>query len=155
MKISSEIFAARVRPAFIFIALLVLFTSCVEQNSITGDPLSEEWQIAACSGAAPEFIGDGATIVGYDGSVIRQGSNGWTCLAANPRNMPEAGWPTPHEAMPLCADEVSMAWVRLMSVEKCRTSQEMAISGWLMETWVKTIPNLLFLMRRTLLRETG
>ena len=112
MKISTEIFAARVRPAFIFIALLVLFTSCVEQNSITGDPLSEEWQIAAFSSAAPEFIGDGATIVGYDGSVIRRGSNGWTCLAANPRNMPEAGWTTPHEAMPLCADEVSMAWVQ-------------------------------------------
>ena len=64
MKIPTEIFAARVRPAFIFIALLVLLTSCVEQNSITGDPLSEEWQIAAFSSAAPEFIGDGATIVG-------------------------------------------------------------------------------------------
>ncbi len=112
MKTLIKIYAANTRSAAIFAGLLVLLTSCSEQNSIAGDPLSAEWQIDAFSSAAPVFIGDGATIVGYDNSVIRQGNNGWTCLSANPRNMPEAGWSTPHEAMPLCADEVSMAWVQ-------------------------------------------
>lgn len=112
MKTLIKIYAANTRSAAIFAGLLVLLTSCSEQNSVVGDPLSAEWQIEAFSSAAPDFIGDDATIVGYDNSVIRQGNNGWTCLSANPRNMPEAGWSTPHEAMPLCADEVSMAWVQ-------------------------------------------
>ena len=112
MKTLIKIYAANTRSAAIFAGLLVLLTSCSEQNSVVGDPLSAEWQIDAFSSAAPDFIGDDATIVGYDNSVIRQGNNGWTCLSANPRNMPEAGWSTPHEAMPLCADEVSMAWVQ-------------------------------------------
>ena len=112
MKTLIKIYAANTRSAAIFAGLLVLLTSCSEQNSIAGDPLSAEWQIEAFSSAAPDFIGDEASIVGYDNSVIRQGNNGWTCLSANPRNMPEAGWSTPHEAMPLCADEVSMAWVQ-------------------------------------------
>ena len=112
MKTLIKIYAANTRSAAIFAGLLVLLASCSEQNSIAGDPLSAEWQIDAFSSAAPDFIGDDATIVGYDNSVIRQGNNGWTCLSANPRNMPEAGWSTPHEAMPLCADEVSMAWVQ-------------------------------------------
>ena len=112
MKTLIKIYAANTRSAAIFAGLLVLLASCSEQNSIAGDPLSAEWQIDAFSSAAPDFIGDEASIVGYDNSVIRQGNNGWTCLSANPRNMPEAGWSTPHEAMPLCADEVSMAWVQ-------------------------------------------
>ena len=112
MKTLIKIYAANTRSAAIFAGLLVLLASCSEQNSIAGDPLSAEWQIDAFSSAAPNFIGDEASIVGYDNSVIRQGNNDWTCLSANPRNMPEAGWSTPHEAMPLCADEVSMAWVQ-------------------------------------------
>ena len=80
MKTLTKIFAAKIRSAAIVAGLLVLFTSCAEQNSVAEDPLSAEWQIAAFSSAAPDFIGDDATIVGYDSSVIRQGNNGWTCL---------------------------------------------------------------------------
>ena len=47
------------------------------------------WQIWAYSTAAPDFIGDFATVKDGDGNVIREGSNGWVCLAFNP--MPEGG----------------------------------------------------------------
>ena len=73
----------------------------------SGEPdashLSAEWQIWAYSTAGPSFIGDNATIMGVDGTVLREGSNGWTCMPGNPRPMsdPENGWARAHEAMPL------------------------------------------------------
>ena len=34
--------------------------------------VTPEWQIEAYSSAAPDFIGDFATIIGSDGTVLRQ-----------------------------------------------------------------------------------
>ena len=73
-----------------------------------GSHASVDWQIWAYSGAAPTFIGDFATILGGDGSVIREGSNGWTCTATKP--MPEHGFETPHHAFALCADDEGFKW---------------------------------------------
>ena len=42
---------------------------------------SVKWQIEAYTGAAPDFIGDFAAVIGSDGTIIREGTNGWTCLA--------------------------------------------------------------------------
>lgn len=83
----------------------------------SGEPdashLSAEWQIWAYSTAGPSFIGDNATIMGVDGTVLREGSNGWTCMPGNPRPMsdPENGWASAHEAMPVCADAESFKWM--------------------------------------------
>ena len=46
------------------------------------DHNSAAWQIKAYSSAAPDFLGDFATIIGSDGSVLREGSNGWICQSA-------------------------------------------------------------------------
>ena len=70
---------------------------------------SAEWQIWAYSTAAPDFIGDFATVKGANGEVLREGSNGWVCVAFNP--MPEGGFNTPHDANPACGDAASLAWV--------------------------------------------
>ena len=69
---------------------------------------SAEWQITAYSGAAPSFIGNFATIVGGDGDVLREGSNGWTCTATKP--MPKNGFETAHHAFALCADAEGFKW---------------------------------------------
>ena len=61
---------------------------------------SAEWQIWAYSTAAPDFIGDFATVKGANGEVLREGSNGWVCVALNP--MPAGGFNTPHDANPAC-----------------------------------------------------
>ena len=44
--------------------------------------------------------------------VLREGSNGWTAMAANPRGPadPESGWKDPHEAMPMVGDAESFKW---------------------------------------------
>ena len=79
----------------------------------SGPHTSTEWQIWAYSTAAPSFIAADATIIDGANNVLREGSNGWTCLPANPRGManPESGWNDAHEAMPLCADEEGFKWV--------------------------------------------
>jgi len=83
----------------------------------TGEPdaphTSTEWQIWAYSTASPTFISSNATAADGEMNVLREGTNGWMCLPANPRGMsdPESGWTDAHEAMPLCADEEGMKWV--------------------------------------------
>ena len=67
-------------------SLLIVFliscsTSTSDEPNVSHD--SDEWQIWAYSKAAPDFIGEFATIVGGDGKVLREGSNGWTCTATN------------------------------------------------------------------------
>ena len=53
-----------------------------------------EWQIWAYSTAAPSFIGDNATVLDQNNDVLRQGTNGWTCMPGNARPMPATGWRT-------------------------------------------------------------
>ena len=44
------------------------------------------------------------------GNLLREGSNGWTCLPANPRGQsdPENGWVDAHEAMPFVEMQKSL-----------------------------------------------
>lgn len=77
----------------------------------SGSHATHEWQIAAYTSAAPDFIGADATVMGGNGEVLREGSNGWTCMAGNPRPFPEDGWATVHEAMPMCGDAEAFKWM--------------------------------------------
>jgi hypothetical protein len=83
----------------------------LQMASASSDHTSIEWQIAAYSSAAPSFLGDYATVVDSGFEVLREGSNGWTCLPGNPRGMPEDGWANAHQAMPLCLDYVGFQWI--------------------------------------------
>ncbi len=77
-----------------------------------GPHTSTEWKIWAYSTAAPSFIASDCTVVDMDGTVLREGTNGWTAMPGNPRGMsdPENGWKDPHEAMPMVADAEGMKW---------------------------------------------
>ena len=92
--------------------------SAMDMANMSGEPegphTSVEWQVWAYSTAAPEFIAGGATVYdGPGGNLLREGTNGWTCLPANPRGMsdPENGWVDAHEAMPACGDAEFFKWV--------------------------------------------
>ncbi len=52
-------------------------------TAFAGD--SAEAKMARAMSAAPASISSDATIVDTDGTVLREGSNGWTCL---PHTMP-------------------------------------------------------------------
>ena len=73
---------------------LIIITSCFlslnifsldDHGSTSHDHTSTEWQIKTYSSAAPSFIGDFATVIGGNGEILRQGTNGWTCQHGNPR----------------------------------------------------------------------
>ena len=84
-----------------------------ESGEPSGSHTSAEWQIWAYSTAAPSYIAKDATVLNEKMEMLREGTNGWTCLPVNPRGMsnPENGWNDAHEAMPLCGDAEVFKWI--------------------------------------------
>ena len=97
---------------FSALAMLPLLGAAVDADEPEGPHSSAAWQIWAYASAAPAPLGERATILGTDGTVLREGTNGWTCMAGNPRPVPDAGWANAHEAMPMCTDAEGMKWMR-------------------------------------------
>lgn len=62
-----------------------------------------EAKIARAMSAAPSDVSSGATILDADGTVLRQGSNGWTCFPGVPL--------IPGDEHPMCNDATWMAWL--------------------------------------------
>ena len=92
-------------------------SAAVNEVNESGEPseshTSAEWQIWAYSTAAPSYIAKDATVLNEKMEMLREGTNGWTCLPVNPRGMsdPENGWKDAHEAMPLCGDAEVFKWI--------------------------------------------
>ena len=107
----------------------------MQEKKTNGEPdgphTSAEWKIWALSTAAPSFIAAKCTVIDSDGkTVLREGTNGWTAMAGNPRGMsdPENGWKDPHEAMPMVMDAQAMKWaMAYMS----GTKPELDHDGWM------------------------
>ena len=130
----------------ILLFVAVLFVNCnntttpapvevVVNNNGEPDALhtSAEWKIWAYSTAAPSFIAANCTVVDMDSEgnqiVLREGTNGWTAMAANPRGPadPENGWKDAHEAMAMVGDAQSFKWV---TAYMSKTKPEMDSDGW-------------------------
>ena len=106
------------KPAF-FSTILIL--CCLNMSAKN----SKEWEIKAYSSAAPSFIGNDATVIGANGAVLREGTNGWVCLSFSP--MPEEGFKSAHEASPACAEESARAWIEAY---KNKTVPKISSDGW-------------------------
>ena len=96
--------------------LLVILSALCAHYAISGEPdaphSSSEWQIWAYSTAGPNFVGAKATVMSPSNTVLREGDNGWTCMAGNSRPMPDSGWKNAHHAMPACVDAQSLKWMQ-------------------------------------------
>jgi hypothetical protein len=64
-------------------------------------PATQE-QIASAESAAPESVSKAATIRDWGGNVLREGTNGWTCLPDRPDT---------EEADPWCVDAAWMEFI--------------------------------------------
>ena len=77
----------------IIVFVSALFLSCnttvpkPKAVGVDGEPegshTSVEWKIWAYSSAAPSFIAANCTVVDVDGTVLREGTNGWTAMSGN------------------------------------------------------------------------
>ena len=94
-----------------------------------GPHTSVEWKVWAYSTAAPSFIAANCTVMDADGTMLREGTNGWTAMPANPRGPadPENGWKDAHEAMAMVGDAQSFKWV---TAYMSKTKPEMDSDGW-------------------------
>ena len=99
-----------------FAFLIIPFFLIGDDHKAQGN--SADWEIEAYTTSAPDFIGNFATVVGASGEVLREGTNGWTCLPFIA--MPKMGFKTKNEAAPACADKNAMA---------CKRNRDRHLSG--------------------------
>ena len=107
-----------------FAFLIIPFFLIGDDHKAQGN--SADWEIEAYTSSAPDFIGNFATVVGASGEVLREGTNGWTCLPFIA--MPKMGFKTKNEAAPACADKNAMAWA---NAYLSQTKPELENDGWI------------------------
>jgi len=81
---------------------------------------SKEVKIARAITAGYAGITDQATIMDVDGTILRQGSNKWTCL-------PGIGL-IPGDKHPMCNDEVWMKWMKAAAEGKSFSTDVVGVS---------------------------
>jgi len=121
-----------------------------------------EDKIMRAMSAAPMMISGEATVLDMDGSVIREGTNGWTCYPGVPL--------VPGSMDPMCNDQVWQNWIAAAMKGETFTTDVIGFSYMLqgdgmvsnddpaatdMEvgTWVKEAPHLMLLMPRSALAD--
>jgi len=94
----------------------VLVGCAVAGQSFAGD--SAEAKIARAMSAAPVSISGQAMIMDSDGTVLREGSNGWTCM---PDTMPG-------DNAPMCNDAVWMKMMKAVGSQAAFETDQIGIS---------------------------
>ena len=107
-----------------FTFLIAPFCLLADDHKAQGN--SVDWEIEAYTTSAPDFIGNFATVISASGEVLREGSNGWTCLPFIA--MPKMGFTTKNEAAPACADQNAMAWA---NAYLSQTEPKLENDGWI------------------------
>lgn len=100
----------------VFITISFCFTGTINAD----ENESTEVKIARAITAGHTGITDEATIMDVDGTILRQGSNGWTCL-------PGIGL-IPGDKHPMCNDKVWMKWMKAAAEGKPFSTDVVGIS---------------------------
>ncbi|MBT8095923.1 MAG: hypothetical protein KJO19_02745 [Woeseia sp.] len=87
---------------FSLTSLTLLLGFATASSAIAADETAAS-KIARAMSAAPASISAEATIIDVDGTVLREGSNGWTCLPGVPL--------IPGDMHPMCNDETWTRWL--------------------------------------------
>ena len=104
----------------IFLLLLATALFAFTGSVCASEVESTEAKIARAITAAPADITDNATIIDVDGTLLRAGSNGWTCL-------PGIGL-IPGDKHPMCNDEVWMKWMKAAAEGKPFSTEIIGVS---------------------------
>lgn len=85
--------------------------------------LADSHLIESATSAGPAEISDNATVQDWDGNVLREGSNGWTCLPDDPGTEGNDPW---------CVDEVWMGFLGAMSKGEAPSYSSVGVAYMLM-----------------------
>jgi len=107
----------RAQINFFLISMLVVAFFVLPSVSLAGEHSSNEAKIARALEAAPPSITDNATIIDTDGTVLRKGTNGWTCLPAS-----AAG------SHPMCNDTIWMSAMKAIGSKADFKTDKVGIS---------------------------
>jgi hypothetical protein len=102
---------------FFLVSMMVVTFFALPSVSFAGEQSSSEAKIARAMEAAPPSIADNATIIDTDGTVLRKGTNGWTCLPAS-----AAG------SHPMCNDAVWMSAMKAIGSKADFKTDKVGIS---------------------------
>ena len=84
-----------------FVLLLAISSHiCAEGSAKLASPYSKSALIKIAMSAGPPSISSDATILDYDGTILRKGTNQWVCNTGG----------DPQRINPACLDEVWLAW---------------------------------------------
>ena len=83
--------------------LVSFFTLCVSTTNVFASAESDAAKIQRAMKAAPSSISAEATIMDADKTILRQGTNGWTCFPGVPL--------IPGDKHPMCNDAVWMTFL--------------------------------------------
>lgn len=79
---------------------------------------SEAVKIKRALSAAPSSISEHATVMDSDGTILKQGNNGWTCL-------PDV---LPNDKNPICNDKTWMKMMKALNAKSAFTSDRIGLS---------------------------
>jgi hypothetical protein len=94
-------------------------------TSVTSPDQSDAWKIENALSAGPKFIADHATVMDWPTApdkemrVLREGSNGWTCMPGPPG--------TPRYS-PMCNDQTMMKWMMAVMAGKTPDIDRVGVS---------------------------
>ena len=103
---------------------IVAFLATNISAAHAGDEESTEAKIERAMSAAPADISADAKIVDADGTLLRDGANGWTC-------MPGVAL-IPGDTHPMCNDAVWVAWMKAAAEGKPFSTDVIGVSYMLM-----------------------
>jgi hypothetical protein len=89
----------------VFVSAVVV--SCLAAAGLMTPVFAEHHEAAVIDealGAAPRELAKGATVMDWEGNVLKEGDNGWTCMPTAPDVKARGG------ANPMCNDGVWMEW---------------------------------------------
>ena len=107
----------KLRKIILFMLVILLSFS---GSAYADETETTEIKIARAITAAYPGITDKATIMDVDGTVLREGSNGWTCLPGIRL--------IPGDKNPMCNDEVWMKWMEAAAEGKPFTTDVVGVS---------------------------
>ena len=146
--------------------IIIILCSILASFSVMADGHSKskkesnETKIKRAMSAAPNMVSGNATIRDVDGTVLKQGDNGWTCYPGVPV--------VPGSVDPMCNDEVWEAWIAAVAKGESFETDVVGFSYMLQGdglvsnddpaatdqskgTWIKEGPHLMLLLPKSAL----